>query len=189
MTKFYGFTGGMRMLDQASWKEEARRAEARARSAYIADILASDLDNDGRVTSGELERRFKPQAINPDKLNATMYFSPSDVAAEHDLTRMVTDALGSDHNGDGAIDFQEMRAAAEKWRGHRKLKPDDIRPIMLLDLNADESVSEDELLTAIDKAFDLVDQNKDHAVDASEVCAARILYVEPPTGGGIRTCF
>jgi Ca2+-binding EF-hand superfamily protein len=107
------------------------RAKVRARE--VARMLAADLDADGTVTSAEA-------AVLAASLSA------------RDRARLKKALAASDANADGTADLTEMRmqAQAAALAAMTDTDADEIAAILAFDLDADGSVTPDEVIRGVD---------------------------------------
>lgn len=149
-----------------------QNAIPRARAQQIARFLEKDLDNDGTVTRDELKEFFGSQAARPLSAASGVNVNPTKEQVDSILEQLLAKELEADDNGDGNIDFAEMRQfAAEKSTGHRRKQLNLYDPAVLrvLDTSGDKSISESELVAGTRQAFEAADANKDGLISREEL--------------------
>jgi Ca2+-binding EF-hand superfamily protein len=149
-----------------------QNAIPRARAQQIARFLEKDLDNDGTVTRDELKEFFGSQAARPLSAASGVNVNPTKEQVDSILEQLLVKELEADENGDGNIDFAEMRQyAAEKSAGNRRMQLNLYDPTVLrvLDTSGDKSISEAELVAGTRQAFEAADANKDGLISREEL--------------------
>jgi Ca2+-binding EF-hand superfamily protein len=149
----------------------SQNAVPRARAQQIARMLEKDLDNDGSVTSAELLESLGPQASQPLTAISGVSVAPTKEQIDSILQQLLAKELAADKNGDGTIDFAEMRQyAGENAMGRRRTQfsLQDPTAIRILDGSGDKIVSETEFITGVRQAFESVDANKDGSISREE---------------------
>jgi len=148
-----------------------QNAVPRARAQQIARMLEKDLDNDGNVTSAELIEILGPQASKPLNAVSGVNVTPTKEQIDSVLQQLLAKELVADKNGDGTIDFAEIRQQAdEKSQGRRRtqLNLGDPAAIRILDTSGDKIVSEAEFMAGSRQAFESADTNKDGSISREE---------------------
>ncbi|MBX9457239.1 MAG: hypothetical protein KL863_15085 [Rhizobium sp.] len=148
-----------------------RNVLPRARAQHIAKMLEKDLDNDGNVTSAELVEALGPQASKPLNAVSGVNIAPTKEQVDSVLSQLLAKELAADRNGDGTIDFAEIRQHAhERSLGRRRtqLNLGDPTAIRILDTSGDKIVSEAEFLAGARQAFASADTNKDGSISRDE---------------------
>lgn len=168
-----------------SMQAPSENPRPRMRAQIIAKILEKDLDNDGTVTSAELRESFEAQARRPLSAAAGIRVAPTAEQVEAVLQQMISGELAIDKNGDGAIDFAEMRRHADEKLSKNpqiesRLTLSNPAIIAELDTSGDKIISEAEFLAGVRKAFEIGDANKDGTITREEL---------PPRLGPLRTAF
>jgi Ca2+-binding EF-hand superfamily protein len=171
-----------RRLDQANGGSQQR---ARA----IARFLEKDFDNDGMVTTDELKTFLEPQSRTMLQSTTGIQVEPTAEQMDQIIQQLLAKDLQADTNGDGSIDFQEMRTAAALKTPPQltNIQLTDPLVIKALDTSGDKKISQEEFLAAVRKAFTVMDLDKNGVVDATESCSADAKYVKPKDG--TYTCF
>jgi Ca2+-binding EF-hand superfamily protein len=149
-----------------------QNAIPRGRAQQIARFLEKDLDNDGIVTRDELKEFFGSQAARPLSAASGVNVNPTREQVDSILEQLLVKELEADENGDGNIDFAEMRQyAAEKSAGNRRMQLNLYDPTVLrvLDTSGDKSISEAELVAGTRQAFEAADANKDGLISREEL--------------------
>jgi Ca2+-binding EF-hand superfamily protein len=171
--------------------DQSNRAP-RQRAQSIARFLEKDLDNDGKVTTDELKTFLEPQSRMMLQSTTGIQIEPTAEQMDQIIQQLLAKNLQADTNGDGTIDFEEMRASAAQATAFStrisSFRLADPVIIKLLDTSGDKTVSQEEFLTAVRKTFAAMDLDKNGLVDATESCSADVKYVKPKTQG-IYTCF
>lgn len=148
-----------------------QNALPRARAQQIARILEKDLDNDGSVTSDELREALGTLAARPLNAASGVNVTPTKEQIDSILQQLLAKELTADKDGNGTIDFAEMRQyASEKSLGGRpmQLNLGDPAVLRVLDTSGDKVVSEAEFIAGTRQAFESVDANKDGIVSRDE---------------------
>lgn len=146
---------------------------AMMRASVLTTRLARDLDNNGEVTRDELVAFFSGQAAEQLR-SSSGEIEPTPEQRSVILTRLISDALKDDLNGDRTISFDEMRVAAAASAG--KVKRSQLYTFrntipMTLDLNGDGVVTSDEFESVLKEAFRDADANGDDSVSGDEAKA------------------
>jgi Ca2+-binding EF-hand superfamily protein len=182
--------GGLpRFSDLARRLDQVNR-EPRQRAQLIARFLEKDFDNDGTVTTDELKTFLEPQTQTMLQSTTGIQVEPTVEQMDEITRQLLAKDLLADTNGDGSIDFQEMRTAAALKLPARLSNIQLIDPLIIkaLDTSGDKTVSQEEFLAAVRKLFSVIDLDKSGLVDANESCTAVTRYVMPKSNG-TSTCF
>lgn len=171
-------TGGV-TAESARIRSERLRAQRRA--AMIQQRLVLDLDNDGVVTRDEMIASFNTRTGDALQSNGIM-FEPTPEQRKALLDRMVADALKDDTDGNGQLDFAEMRAAAQQQLARQMREPmqDPTLVPMSLDADGNGTVTRAEFAAALRSVFEEIDTSRDDRIDAAELQAvsARMMEAE-----------
>jgi len=128
-------------LTEAALALAQQRNVARTRARLMGQYLIHDLNGDGAISAAEMEDLLGPAAAQVLSLRAL-----------------------ADANGDGALSTDELLAAATA-SASENMRHDQNRVLMVFDLNDDDIVVADEVLTAL------------------RTLAGEALSVTPPSGG------
>jgi len=158
-------------------RRETKSAQSRA--GMLKEWIEQDLNGDGRVTRGELERNFFAPAQNSANVRPTGYRTPSE-QFEREYNRLIKNALAADANKDDEVDFDEALDYANRIvaRNSPTNAPDSLEILLQLDENSDGAVSLDEFLAAVDNAFERIDANGDGRFSAEETAAHKQIIAE-----------
>lgn len=127
-----------------------------ARVRRVTTLLAMDADNDGKVTRKEVEAYFHNEANT---------FGNTDPAW---IETQITNTMKADLNGDGVIDYKEMRTLPEEEEGKIKAGFRTQEDFIALSPRKDDTLSIDDLKKLATDAFMLVDTNKDGLLSPEE---------------------
>lgn len=179
-------TGGV-TVQSARIRRDRRLAQIRA--AQIHQKLAFDLDNDGTVSREELISAFTARAAGPLQSNG-MLIEPTPEQRQTLLQHLIADALKDDSDGNGILDFAEIRAAADRLatrQAEQSLQDPTLVP-MTLDADRDGVVTRAEYVTALKAVFDEIDTNRDGTVDAAErqAVTAKLMEIESARAMALR---
>lgn len=155
------------------------RLLAQRRAAVIQQRLVLDLDNDGIVSRDEMIASFNTRTGNPLQSNGIM-IEPTPEQRKAVLDRLVADALKDDTDGNGQLDFAEMRAAAQQQITRQMGGPmqDPTLVPMSLDSDRDGTVTRTEYTAAARAVFEEIDTTRDDRIDAAELQAASARIAE-----------
>lgn len=171
-----GVTGGV-TAQSARMRRDRRMAQIRA--GLIHQKLAFDLDNDGAVSREELIAAFTARTAEPLQSNG-MLIEPTPEQRQALLQHLIANALKDDSDGNGILDFAEIRAAADRLatrQSEQSLQDPTLVP-MTLDADRDGVVTRAEYVAALRAVFDEIDTNRDGTVDAAERQAITAKMVE-----------
>jgi len=152
-----------RRLDQAN-------REPRQRAQVIARFLEKDFDNDGTVTTDELKTFLEPQSRTMLQSTTGIQVEPTAEQMDQIIQHLLAKDLQADTNGDGSIDFQEMRAAAALKTPPQLTNIQLTDPLIIkaLDTSGDKIISREEFLAVIRKTFASLDRDKDGTLTIEE---------------------
>lgn len=176
LMKFFDDTGGTYDFSDATLRKVVEKADAGARAKYFAERLKMDLDNDGRISRSEFEFSLRPLAVQPLSSSASVSVPPTPQQVQFIMDELLAKAMREDTNGDGSVDFEEMRHAAGRIRADPKPEPS-ARSIILLDADGDKVVTHDEFVGAINAVYALVDLDHNGNVDEEETRRAHKKYL------------
>jgi len=156
----------------------ARRIEhARWRGQQISQILAHDLDGDGRVSREELRQSFAPQARATFQRGGALII-PTDAQVAAVIDRLTQTALEADSDDDGMITIGEILAhlAAKGTPPYLGRRTDQAAPLSL-DSNGDGTVSAEEFNIALTTVLGEIDRDGNGTVTQPEVDAFKQVLV------------
>ncbi len=133
---------------------DAMLAEARAQQ--VARLVAADADRDGRITRAEVTAQVVRRHNN---------------AREEVINREVDIFMALDGNGDGVIDFDEMRKLPPKRVSAAMAERTGLDALLDLDPNGDGRLTAAEFAAILGMAFARIDVNHDTLVDEDEAAA------------------
>lgn len=152
-------------------KEAIQRAQQRAQK--ISQWAQLDLDGDGVATRPEIEIALRTKAGQPMHMRGV---SPTPEQLAQSLSRLVTEALAADRNGDGQITLAEAIAAAEEKIGNRSGRARSQRQaaasdVFSLDSDGDGTVTLAEFESALARLYKQVDTDGDGKISSDEANA------------------
>ncbi len=154
---------------------------AQRRAVAIQQKLALDLDNDGAVSRDELIAAFAVRTADALQSNGVL-FEPTPEQRKALLERLVADALKDDRDGNGVLDFAEIRAAADQQATALSALAMQDPTLVPMTLDADRNgvVTRAEYVAALRVVFDEIDTNRDGVIDAAEqqAISARLMEIE-----------
>jgi len=143
------------------------------RAQRIGQFLEKDIDNDGNVTRAELREVLGLEASRPMAAASGVSVEPTREQAEAIVSRLLAKTLLADTNGDGKINFAEMRQQADDdllqgWGRVTQLDLQDAVLIRALDTSSDQMISLAEFVESAKKILVMMDANKDGRVSFLE---------------------
>lgn len=163
---------GLPRFNELALQLDQANLAPRQRAQAIARFLEKDLDNDGKVTTDELKTSLEPQSRMLLQSAAGIQIEPTAEQTDEIMQQLLARNLQADTNGDGAIDFDEMRAAAAQTTNASTristFRLADPMIVKMLDTSGDKVVSQEEFLTAVRKTFAAMDSNKDGQLSFAE---------------------
>jgi Ca2+-binding EF-hand superfamily protein len=155
-------------------------AEARAR--YMQIWLRDDVNGDFNITAEELRQGVRFRTLSRGGRGALPF--PEEVEAS--INERVAERLDIDTNSDGTVSIEELKVAANT-RAVMIVTKD--RPHSLpgaeLDLNCDDSLSEDEFVSVFREVYQIADQDGDGQISRIEFSSGlrrEIMDAFMPTG-------
>jgi Ca2+-binding EF-hand superfamily protein len=174
LTAFYRSNPDERGVSARGIENLRRIAEAQRRSQVISQILHFDLDGDGSVTREEITEVMQPRARQMINANGVQLV-PTPEQVRIQLDKLVAEALKPDADHDGVISAAEIQQEAARLADQSKIswQQNIFQYVpMTLDADGDGVVSLAEYEAAIRKQFDLIDQDHDGRISATEALAA-----------------
>lgn len=167
---FKTMNGGLPQFNDLARLLDKANREPRQRAQAIARFLEKDLDNDGKVTIDELRTFLEPQSRVMLHSTTGIQVEPTAEQMDQIIQQLLAKDLQADTNGDGGIDFQEMRTAAALRSPPRLTSIQLTDPLIIkaLDTSGDKIISQDEFLAVVRKAFASLDSDKDGKVSIEE---------------------
>lgn len=162
-----------------AYRLEAQNGISRQRAQYIAKILEKDFDNDGRVTKSELETFYGPQSKMPLRTVEGVQVDPTPQQSSEIVAKLIGRDMQADSNGDGVIDFDEMRNAAEQtgftpfYSTLSPMRLMDPAILQAFDTSGDHVISRDEFSAAIRKIFAEIDTDNNGLLSPDEIAPFR----------------
>jgi len=162
-------------VSQADYDLSEQFTQASRRARTVSKWLQRDLDGDGAVSGSELNAYFGRQANRPLRSHGVS-LQPTPGQIEIARKALVQRALReADSNGDGAVSYDEMRAAGDKNRRPRRpLGPFDSKVPMSLDRDGDEVVSRKEFDAAVTAVLGEIDSDGNGMFSADEESAFKV---------------
>ncbi|MEM7223390.1 MAG: hypothetical protein AAF495_10450 [Pseudomonadota bacterium] len=152
-------------LDQQDIDDAESVALAGARASQVGRILAHDLDNDGRVTRDEaLRAAGRKKGLSIAGTESGGISSPERDRVEKQIDKL----MQSDSNGDGTIDFDEMRSVQERSARRTSAKTNSLRQLLALDPNQDGRLTSQELSRLAQDTFARIDRDGDGVISSAE---------------------
>ena len=139
-------------LDQEDLAIAEKQATAMARAVRVGEFLRFDGDGDGKVTRDEIVSRLRAERKRDDQA----------------LDRQIDEVMRADSNGDGVIDFEEMRLDAAGREAMWAVLPARVRELFALDPNDDGRLEAEELRVILSRAFAMIDRNRNSIIDDDE---------------------
>jgi Ca2+-binding EF-hand superfamily protein len=175
LARFKAMNGIPRYVDVADFQIDQANMLPRQRAQAIARYLEKDLDNDGTVATDELRTVLEPQSRMMLRSGTGIQIAPTPEQSEQIMQQLLETNLRADTNGDGTIDFEEMRLAAVVSPNVRVIDMRRIDPMIvkLLDTSGDNKIGEDEFLDAVRKMLATIDTNKDGKISGDEAAPYR----------------
>ena len=153
LNQFMGVKG---FVERADVDKFAERMRADGRKAGVASIIGFDRDGDALVTRAEIEESIAGEQA---------FRSPAPMAKDQ-LDRRVSELMKADTNGDGAIDYREMRTFSERAVSASSNVIELVDGYIALGVNG--RLTARSLYDQAKDAFDKVDTDKDTFISEEE---------------------
>lgn len=147
-----------------------QRATVRANA--LSKHLSRDLDGDGNVTRAELERYFLPSANKPLHSGQGVYVPPTLDQVRAIQERLVREALESDTNKNGSLEFTEMYRDVPKPAKAGSPREKGGLPGSF-DADRDGTISAAEFESVVSRVLDVLDADRDGTISPQEAASVQ----------------
>ncbi len=157
-------------ISQSDYDEQIKILLAQKRARAVSNILRKDLNGDGIVNMDELKAFHLTRARRPIRANGVQ-LEPTEQQIELMLTQLVKKDLDFDGDGDGAITYPEMLAAAQAISDRQMpyLRKNRRNVPLEMDQDGDGTVTRQEFDQVIDRLLAKADADGDGYFSRQEV--------------------